>query len=44
MLTTPNLLLGQIHAFRVLFRENPGLALIILLILIALAFYFNQRR
>ncbi|KIS02903.1 hypothetical protein WDC_1519 [Paucilactobacillus wasatchensis] len=36
--------IGQIHAFRVLFRENPGLALIILLLLIALAYYLNSRR
>lgn len=37
-------LIGQIHAFRVLFRENPGLALCILALLIALAFYLRYRR
>lgn len=36
--------IGQIHAFRVLLRENPGLAIIILLLLIALAYYLNSRR
>lgn len=36
--------LGQIHAFHMLFRENPRLALIVLVLLLALAYYFQSHR
>ena len=36
--------IGQIHAMHELFKSDPRLAIIILIILIALAFYFNSRR
>lgn len=36
--------IGQIHAMHELFRANPRLAIIVLVLLIALAFYLNQRR
>lgn len=36
--------IGQIHAFRVLLRDNPGLAIIILLLLVALAYYLKHRQ
>ncbi|WP_267202419.1 hypothetical protein [Limosilactobacillus kribbianus] len=36
--------IGQVHAFHELFKANPRLAILVLLVLIALAFYFNNRR
>lgn len=36
--------IGQIHAMHDLFRANPRLAIIVMLLLIALAFYLNQKR
>lgn len=36
--------IGQIHAMHELFRTNPRLAIIVMLLLIALVFYLNQRR
>ncbi len=36
--------IGQIHAMHELFRANPRLAIIVMLLLIALAFYLNQKR
>lgn len=35
--------LGQIHAFHMLFKEDPRLAIIVLILLIALAYYFKSR-
>ena len=35
--------LGQVHLFNTLFRENPVAAVILLVVLVALAFYFNHR-
>lgn len=36
--------IGQYHAMHVLIRENPGLAICIVLLLIVLAFYFKGKR
>lgn len=36
--------IGQYHALHVLIRENPGLAICIVILLIALAFYFRGKR
>lgn len=36
--------LGQIHAFHMLFKEDPRLAVIVLILLVALAYYFQSRR
>lgn len=36
--------IGQVHAMHELFRADPRLAIIVLILLVALAFYFNQRR
>ncbi|WP_261313276.1 MULTISPECIES: hypothetical protein [Limosilactobacillus] len=36
--------IGQIHAMHELFKADPRLAIIILIVLIVLAFYFNSRR
>ncbi|MDO4903902.1 MAG: hypothetical protein Q3959_06550 [Limosilactobacillus sp.] len=36
--------IGQVHAMNELFKANPRLAVIVLLIIIALAFYFKSRR
>ena len=36
--------IGQIHAMHELFRTNPRLAIIVMLLLITLAFYLNQKR
>lgn len=41
---SPILGIGQIHAFHVLFRENPRLTVLVLILLIALAYYFQSRR
>lgn len=38
----PELAVGQIRAFHMLFNQNPALALIVLLLLIALAYYFKN--
>lgn len=40
----PVFAVGQIRAFHMLFNQNPVLAVIVLLILVLLAIYFNQRR
>lgn len=40
----PDFAVGQIRAFHMLFNQNPVLAMIVLLILVLLAIYFNQRR
>lgn len=36
--------LGQIHACHMLFKEDPRLAVIVLILLLALAYYFQSRR
>lgn len=36
--------IGQVHAMHELFKVDPRLAIIALALLIALAFYFNNRR
>lgn len=36
--------IGQIHAMHELFRANPRLAIIVLLLLIVLAFYLKRRQ
>ena len=36
--------IGQGHAMHELFKADPRLAIIVLALLIALAFYFNNRR
>lgn len=36
--------IGQVHAMHELFKADPRLAIIVLALLIALAFYFNNRR
>lgn len=36
------LAVGQIHAFHMLFNQNPVLAIIVLVALIALAYYFKN--
>lgn len=36
--------IGQVHAMHELFKMNPRLAIIVLILIIALAFYFNNRR
>lgn len=36
--------IGQIHAMHELFKANPRLAIIVLILIIALAFYFRYRR
>ena len=41
---SPILGLGQVHAFHMLFKEDPRLAVLVLILLIALAFYFQSRR
>lgn len=38
----PELAVGQIRAFHMLFNQNPVLAFIILVVLIALAYYFKK--
>lgn len=38
----PELAVGQIRAFHMLFNQNPVLAIIILVVLIALACYFKN--
>lgn len=43
MFSTP-LGIGQIHAMHELFKANPRLAIIVLILIIALAFYFRYRR
>lgn len=35
--------IGQVHLFHELFRQNPVAATILLVILVAAAFYFNRR-
>lgn len=35
--------IGQVHFFHELFKQNPALAMILLAIVIALAFYYNRR-
>lgn len=40
----PILGLGQIHAFHMLFKQDPRLAVLILILLIALAYYLQSRR
>lgn len=35
--------IGQVHAMHELFKLNPPLAIIVLLLLICLAFYFKNR-
>lgn len=41
---SPILGLGQVHAFHMLFKEDPRLAVLVLILLIALAYYFQSRR
>ncbi|CUS27050.1 Uncharacterized protein LACOL_1693 [Paucilactobacillus oligofermentans DSM 15707 = LMG 22743] len=36
--------IGQYHALHMLLKENPGLTICVLLLLIALAFYFKYRK
>lgn len=36
--------IGQVHAMHELFKADPRLAIIVLALLIALAFYLNNRR
>ena len=36
--------IGQYHALHMLIKENPGLAVCIVLVLIVLAFYFKGKR
>ena len=36
--------IGQVHAMHELFKLDPRLAVIVLIIIVALAFYFNSRR
>lgn len=36
--------IGQIHAIHELFKADPRLAIIIVSLLVALAFYLNRRR
>ena len=36
--------IGQVHAMHELFKTDPRLAIIVLALLIALAFYFHNRR
>ena len=38
----PELAVGQIRAFHMLFNQNPVLTVIILVVLIALAYYFKN--
>lgn len=40
---TPEFAVGQIRAFHMLFNQNPALAIIVLVALIALAYYFKNR-
>lgn len=40
----PPLGIGQVHAMHELFKANPRLAIIVLILIIALAFYFDKRR
>lgn len=40
----PVLAVGQVHAFHMLFRQNPVLAIIVLVLLIALALYFKNHQ
>lgn len=35
--------IGQVHLFHELFKQNPAAATILLIVLVALAFYFNRR-
>lgn len=36
--------IGQVHAMHELFKADPRIAILVLVIIIALAFYFNSRR
>lgn len=40
----PPLGIGQVHAMHELFKANPRLAIIVLILIVALAFYFDRRR
>lgn len=40
---SPELAVGQIRAFHMLFNQNPVLAIIVIVGLLALAYYMNKR-
>lgn len=36
--------IGQVHAMNELFKADPRVAILVLILIITLAFYFNSRR
>lgn len=36
--------IGQVHAMNELFKADPRVAILVLILIIALAFYFDSRR